>query len=902
MPVSTPLPHIQAARQALERVLAGGTAQRPAVSPMPSTPPSIAPASVRPPIQQAAPKSLPTAPYRGAPVSAAGSGYATTAPYSNTPIQGTTYRSPLNWSSQPSSAAQQAYNYKPPSTTTAAATQSTIPNAAKAAAAAAGGMGTAGGIAGIGVGALAAPAAAIAAAAAGAALLGQNVPPAQKKANWDALPASYKKAAAQQGLVTAYEMPDGSIYYAPPGVAPPLPQLANSLGAGAAAPLALLAEMVAGGAIPSSTVTADGDPPFTGGQEPGVIYKLEVTRSGLRKRCSNDSIVFDYSNAGAIYGYLPGPVSLDDSSEEKDSCNGTKTSLVSKRWKSGTTSGTYGAQISVSSSEYIENGTLSVSISRNDGLPDTYGDPPPEKIEVPATTSPPVRPTALAAAPRMGPQLAPAPIAPRQPGIQSSPKPLPEPTPSNAAPAPSPASLPAGHPLLAPTATPEAAPYPQIQPVINADGSPTGATASDATAETVPAPLSWSAKLPEGTIEYNQTPDGYQIKLPGTNWSVPQGIPKTQAQTETTTSLTTNIKTGTEPGTNTPVKQSPFPSVIPPLIMPALSTAGEKVKDPTTPGQFTTPNPPKPAPYIPPAPTGCGCNGPIIQGQQAIQAQQVATNEKLNDLANNPQSGNAAILAAIAELRQFVGTMQQFAETAWKATKMQKVLDVLTFIGVMHNVTMLSRDVAETFGYVLSQALDIIGVDNEDGSPLDINQIVGDTATNYIKSVLGEELYDDLVENYRKANRIVQVGSSIIWTIRSMQDAAQDLMEWIGENTGKIGNALKKYGVVGERAYPWMSENPQTQDRIRRRFKRVYDGIEQLDDTASSYAQVTGNVLEIQEEFTQFQQQTNDFKAAVTDLAPQERPDNVPVSDAETAAKEASLAPDIPVSDAQQGV
>lgn len=174
-----------------------------------------------------------------------------------------------------------------------------------------------------------------------------------------------------------------------------------------------------------------------------------------------------------------------------------------------------------------------------------------------------------------------------------------------------------------------------------------------------------------------------------------------------------------------------------------------------------------------------------------IQAKATDTNTK----ANNPVSGFPGLYGIGIESRVKLGetftllqTVNNFMRTAWRATRMDKVLNVLTFIGVMHNVSMLSRDVGDTFFQLISQALQAAGIRNEEDQVIDVGEVVGDTVENFLKGVLGEERYHGINEAWNKANRIISSASAIIWTVRSIADSSLDLMEWIGENTGRIPN------------------------------------------------------------------------------------------------------------------
>lgn len=335
------------------------------------------------------------------------------------------------------------------------------------------------------------------------------------------------------------------------------------------------------------------------------------------------------------------------------------------------------------------------------------------------------------------------------------------------------------------------------------------------------------------------------------------------------------------------------------LPLPALPLIPALASSPTATAMPTPATPPN-SPPTPPSSkqnTRCRCNigisqaiaantNPIVQAQQLGQAQLV---------------GQGASLATILQRLQ---QMQKFAETAWENSRLNKLINLLTLISVLHNAAMLSRDVGETIGDLTSNMLAAVGIKDETGSALDINELVGGSVRNFVQSVVGEEVYNDVSTRWKKASRIVSSAAMIAYTVRGLHDTSKDVMEWTAENTGKIGNALKRFGVVGERAYPWMSERVRSQDAYRRKFERVTEGLESLEDTASSLSQVTGNVREIQEEFNELQEQKTAFRELVTVTPPEDvttaAPENVPIANTETTATADSQSADVAIADAQK--
>jgi hypothetical protein len=339
----------------------------------------------------------------------------------------------------------------------------------------------------------------------------------------------------------------------------------------------------------------------------------------------------------------------------------------------------------------------------------------------------------------------------------------------------------------------------------------------------------------------------------------------------------------------------------------AVGTAiANKINDPTTPGAFIqTRRAPRPPRIDVPTDNSCRCNGPILKaldGQTANNAAIQAQLSRIEANQNNPVSGFAALQVGQVGILGLLQSVNDFMRKAWEMTRMQKVLDVLTFIGVMHNVSMLSRGVGSTFLEVVGQGIQALGIRDEEGEVLDVHGMVTGGIETMLRSVLGSDVYDGISETWNKANRIISSASMIIWTVRSLFDTSLDLMEWIGENTGKIGNALKRWGVVGERDYNWMSERATAENRLRTKVSRVTGFIENAEDRVSTFGVATSGVIEIQEEIGQLEENFGNFKDSVINGIPDPWDDNIPIKTEADVAKDAAAAlPDIPVSDSQKG-
>jgi hypothetical protein len=220
-----------------------------------------------------------------------------------------------------------------------------------------------------------------------------------------------------------------------------------------------------------------------------------------------------------------------------------------------------------------------------------------------------------------------------------------------------------------------------------------------------------------------------------------------------------------------------------------------------------------------------------------------------------------------------------------------RILNIMSTIATLHNAAMLSRNLADTLGDATSTVITAIGratgtLTEEDS--IDVNEIIGSTFNEFMKGALGEEVWNGTKASWLKANRVISSASNIITSVRSMADSQRAITEWTAENTGKIGNALKKWGVVGEKAYGWMPEKVTSRTAFQKKIDDFRTGVDNLDDAASSLTSVASEVVNIQDEAKQIKDQWTEFDKNIKEATAAVRPDNTAVKAASVAAKAAS--------------
>jgi hypothetical protein len=209
-----------------------------------------------------------------------------------------------------------------------------------------------------------------------------------------------------------------------------------------------------------------------------------------------------------------------------------------------------------------------------------------------------------------------------------------------------------------------------------------------------------------------------------------------------------------------------------------------------------------------------------------------------------------------------------------KWLKLPQILSVLNTVLLLHNALLLSRSLADTLVELTTQVLTVFGVKDESGNFIDVHEVLGNSINNFIVSLIGQEAWTGTKEVWIRGSRIVTSATQVVWSIRSIGDSLHELSEWTLENVGKIGNSLKRDRVVKPTSYPTMIEKVGPLDPRRKAIYDYMEGIESLEDAASSLFTVTGEIINIQEEANYtidlvqgFDDQVDEFKEATDALA-----------------------------------
>jgi hypothetical protein len=266
---------------------------------------------------------------------------------------------------------------------------------------------------------------------------------------------------------------------------------------------------------------------------------------------------------------------------------------------------------------------------------------------------------------------------------------------------------------------------------------------------------------------------------------------------------------------------------------------------------------------------------------------------------------NAGDLALSSQILSKVNTIDQKmggqleGGLAGKLTRLSQwlrlgqIMSVLNFAATLHNAYMLSNALTQTFFSMMSNVLAAAGIKDDEGNPYDVGSLVGQSIEAFAQTILGVETVDGIKAEWKKFNRIYQAAANIVFSLQSIGYSILEALEVVGSYVGKIGNAMKKFGVVTERAFGWMNPAPNFQNRFFTSIQNVTEFVEAIDSVA-------GEVQNIQETAIQLGQQRDALQQGIQEVVGDPPPETAPIATAEADANANSQTPPLDAADLLQ--
>jgi uncharacterized protein YoxC len=185
---------------------------------------------------------------------------------------------------------------------------------------------------------------------------------------------------------------------------------------------------------------------------------------------------------------------------------------------------------------------------------------------------------------------------------------------------------------------------------------------------------------------------------------------------------------------------------------------------------------------------------------------------------------------------------------------LDRILAIANLATSIHNAYYLSTSILQSLFSLVGNFLTIFGIKKADGQPYEVGEIVAQTWDSLGKSLFGAAQWTLIKAQFKIWSRIYQSAMNIFNAVRSIGQSVLSALEVVGSMTGKIGNSLRGFGVVGERAFNWFNPQPNFQNRF-------FTTLEAIENVFSNIDSVASEVLSIQETVSQINENNAKLQA-----------------------------------------
>lgn len=227
-----------------------------------------------------------------------------------------------------------------------------------------------------------------------------------------------------------------------------------------------------------------------------------------------------------------------------------------------------------------------------------------------------------------------------------------------------------------------------------------------------------------------------------------------------------------------------------------------------------------------------------------------------------------------------------------------RILNLINFMANVHNALMLSSGLKTTLLEMLSNVGNATGLlEGPEGDSVDLNKLYDQGIEAFMTMIMGNENWAEMKLTWRKYNRIYQAGANVINSVQSMMSSLGNVVETTAEYTGKIGNALKAAGAVGEKAYQWFAEK---QNAKLSKFLQYSTTVAGVTAVLSVINEVAESVIEGQQAKDEAEKQVEAFKKELREAEKNPGIENKAIAD--EVAKQKQNATKDPTDETEKGL
>lgn len=264
-------------------------------------------------------------------------------------------------------------------------------------------------------------------------------------------------------------------------------------------------------------------------------------------------------------------------------------------------------------------------------------------------------------------------------------------------------------------------------------------------------------------------------------------------------------------------------------------------------------------------PGGCvgnrfkGLEDKIGQGiNQGVQAGQGALLVAINNTVNllNTKVGalipNGGIAGQLLRNVTFAGV--------------DRIMQLVTVVGVLHNCMMLSTSISSSFFSMLDNLFAIPTlIQNPNAETVDTKQAFTKYIDDLFADTFGATEWASVKAQWKAYSTIYSTASQVWGNVRDIFDETQSIQYTTNNWLAQLGNGLQDEGILGEENWNYKNDNQRPKGKYFARLERIREGLEAVQNVAEDLEQVTGSVKNIVTTANEIKENADTIKKAIDD-------------------------------------
>jgi hypothetical protein len=270
----------------------------------------------------------------------------------------------------------------------------------------------------------------------------------------------------------------------------------------------------------------------------------------------------------------------------------------------------------------------------------------------------------------------------------------------------------------------------------------------------------------------------------------------------------------------------------------------------------------------------------------------IVQEETMNTTANTLLTNINATLAPVLVLCGKIETacINGFATASkfFKWVPTQTIINVCNFFLTAQMLWFLADGVIVLVETAYANFVRTFGNKDYKGETVTLEQLLGKGVHEILVMLYGDKegatANKDLQRRWHAATKVFQAASNLLMAFQMIGFSILNALNIIGSWFAQVGNALKKYGVVGHLGFGSFNPTPNFHNRVFTLLTNSMNMISNIDMVTQSIQQGRTGLEQIQKESDEFWKDWN----AATGSVP---PDHKPTADAQAKSKTDSTAP-----------